>query len=296
MNIRSGRADRRGAFRVAGLGFVVLTLIWVFGEHVRNIEQERQRFFLGLALALFVGAAMYLIYLALEPFVRRSWPTMLVGWSRLLGGRVRDAVVGRELLLGCAFGVVTTLIGLAVDLVPAFNHGETPMPFQPDISALMGTRFLIRALLNSVSNSLQQGLISVLVFVLFRELFRNIARWVRQPAARVERIGTVMAIAAVLAVAIVNNTNSWISLALAVVIATLQLAVMLRVGLLATCVMYFVGLAIGRAPLTLDNSRYFAAASWDTIGLVILIAAAGFWLARADEPLFTPRTAESGGR
>ena len=59
---------------------------------------------------------MWLIYLALEPFVRRSWPTMLVGWSRVLGGRVRDAVVGRELLIGCAVGVTTTVIGLAVDL------------------------------------------------------------------------------------------------------------------------------------------------------------------------------------
>ena len=117
MNLRSGRADRRGAFRVAGLGFVVITLIWIFNDHVRNINEERLRFFDGLALALFVGAAMWLIYLALEPFVRRSWPTMLVGWSRVLSGRVRDAVVGRELLIGCAVGVTTTLIGLAVDLV-----------------------------------------------------------------------------------------------------------------------------------------------------------------------------------
>jgi hypothetical protein len=71
---------------------------------------------------------------------------------------------------------------------------------------------------------------------------------------------------------------------------------MLRVGLLASCVMYFVDFTIGRAPLTLDGSRYFVAASWDVMALVALIAAVGFWLARADEPLLTPRTADSGGR
>src|SRR2546428_13674535 len=49
---------------------------------------------------------LWTFYLALEPEVRSRWPRILIGWMRLLSGRVRDAMVGRETLLGVAAGIV----------------------------------------------------------------------------------------------------------------------------------------------------------------------------------------------
>ena len=48
-----------------------------------------------------VGAsAIYaLAYLAVEPWTRRLWPHALITWARLLAGRWRDPVVGRDLLV-----------------------------------------------------------------------------------------------------------------------------------------------------------------------------------------------------
>ena len=62
------------------------------------MADEQQRFFVSIGLRLFVAGALYLLYLGLEPFVRRSWPTMLVGWSRVLAGRIRDPLIGRDIL------------------------------------------------------------------------------------------------------------------------------------------------------------------------------------------------------
>ncbi len=46
------------------------------------------------------GAFVWLAYIAIEPIVRRSWPELLFSWSRLLSGRFRDPLVGRDLLAG----------------------------------------------------------------------------------------------------------------------------------------------------------------------------------------------------
>src|SRR5262249_52958852 len=52
----------------------------------------------------------WLIYLGLEPYVRRRWPTMLISWSRLLAWRFRDPLVGRDVLFGILIGIVLILI------------------------------------------------------------------------------------------------------------------------------------------------------------------------------------------
>jgi fructuronate reductase len=35
-----------------------------------------------------------MLYVALEPFVRRMWPDALISWSRAIMGRLRDPLVG----------------------------------------------------------------------------------------------------------------------------------------------------------------------------------------------------------
>ena len=42
--------------------------------------------------------------MAVEPFARRTWPKLLISWQRLLNGRFRDPLVGRDVLLGGLVG------------------------------------------------------------------------------------------------------------------------------------------------------------------------------------------------
>jgi hypothetical protein len=56
-----------------------------------------------------------------EPQVRRRWPAVLVAWSRVLSGRIRDPLVGREALAGIALCTAATAIGF----IASWMQGRT---------------------------------------------------------------------------------------------------------------------------------------------------------------------------
>ena len=98
-NLRMGRGDRRGATRQALFFFSLLGIEFIFRDHFGSIYT-----------LLVTPVVFWLMYIALEPFVRRRWPGMLIGWSRLLAGNFRDPLVGRNLLVGCAGGIVLAML------------------------------------------------------------------------------------------------------------------------------------------------------------------------------------------
>src|SRR6185503_9946957 len=103
-NLRAGRGDRRGAFRLSAFVFVAMFVAWFFGEsHVATLW-EVVLVTMGLSWAFLTAGFCWLAYIAAEPFVRRRWPEVLVSWTRLLAGEFRDPLVGRDLLIGCLGG------------------------------------------------------------------------------------------------------------------------------------------------------------------------------------------------
>ena len=84
---------------------------------------------------------VYAIYMALEPDVRRRWPETLIAWSRVLAGRLKDPLVGRDLLLGILVGVVHRLLTQLSQRAPAWL-GEAPrvsVPFPGFDGSLLDT-------------------------------------------------------------------------------------------------------------------------------------------------------------
>jgi serine/threonine-protein kinase len=74
-NVRKGRGDRRGAFRLALFIFAVSILAWIFGANHAPTRNEIFRFFvIAVSSALLLAGLFWLVYLALEPYVRRRWP------------------------------------------------------------------------------------------------------------------------------------------------------------------------------------------------------------------------------
>jgi hypothetical protein len=113
-NLRAGPVDRRGAARVALWVFACRALAGILAAS-RPPTLEAAAAFAStlLATSLFLAAEVWLAYAALEPHVRREWPDALVGWTRLVRGRFRDALVGRDVLLGVLAGVVMRLFAAA---------------------------------------------------------------------------------------------------------------------------------------------------------------------------------------
>ena len=52
----------------------------------------------------------------------------MISWNRLLAGRFRDPMVGRDLLIGGLFGVFLTLMLQLGVVLPPFFGRPSPMP------------------------------------------------------------------------------------------------------------------------------------------------------------------------
>ena len=293
-NLRSGRADRRGALRLGTALFLVYAATWLLVPHVSRLDAEANRLFTFVGIGLFVGGVMCLVYLALEPFVRRSWPTMLVGWSRALAGRLRDPVVGRDLLIGTASGLALTALEHANVIVPRLVGWPEPAPLTSNLGALEHTRYFVLTITNSLNNGLQNALLSVMMFTLVREIIKRVLGRLAPSRWSTDAISAGIAITALtlirLAESPVGPPRLWLVGAYEILSAAVFLFVLARYGLLATVVMYTINALTMRMPLTLRHESLYAGPAWVTLGLVLAVAALGLWLARAGEPLFGGQT------
>jgi serine/threonine-protein kinase len=306
-NVRRGRADMAGAFRLAAFTFFLALAIWIVSPHVDDVPDEQQRFFTSVGLALFVAGALYLLYLGLEPFVRRSWPTMLVGWSRMLAGRIRDPLIGRDILVGAAMGAAVALLNLAADALPPMLGMPPPLPHLTDLGPLLNARSVVLTVLASVNIGLQNALITVFEFAVLRALFE----WVTHSGARwsgkrwkwgeklamsdrtSERVFIVLCIFIFGLISYLGNGPAGPRLmgaAYQVMATAITLVVLLRVGIFASAVMFAVNFLLLRMPLTLDGNALYAGGAWVAIATVIAVAATGLWMARASGPLVPHRS------
>ena len=127
-NLRLGRGDRKGAFRVALFLLILKLTGWIFlVHHVPVFIGEAKLLLTGIESALFWSCFVGVMYLALEPILRRRWPHRIISWSRVLSGDFKDPLVGRDILIGAMLGG----IGLLLRVVILNFAGWIGMP--PDI-------------------------------------------------------------------------------------------------------------------------------------------------------------------
>ena len=129
-NWRRGRIDRRGLTHGAVAIFTISMLVWLLSaKHVLGTDELGILWF-GVATSLFYAARFGLWYCALEPLVRRLWPESLITWTRCIAGRVRDPLVGRDLLIGCLFAVLHLATASLITLT-IWWLGSGRIPLQP---------------------------------------------------------------------------------------------------------------------------------------------------------------------
>jgi len=112
-NLRRRRGDRAAAKRVAAVLFVLQMISMIgFADHELSASHETNIVMKAAATSLLWAAGYFLVYLALEPFVRRRWPDRLIAWARLMAGDWRDPMVGRDVLIGIAAGLAHVTLAL----------------------------------------------------------------------------------------------------------------------------------------------------------------------------------------
>jgi serine/threonine-protein kinase len=134
-NLRLRRGDRRGTAILVSVCVVGMLGSWLlFGHHPGTINGEECGLVGALGWATYFGLFVGLTYLAVEPAIRRRWPWRLTAWTRALAGRLRDPLVGRDLLVGLCVGTGAEL--LSHSIVPALEFLGLPCP--PPNSAPVG--------------------------------------------------------------------------------------------------------------------------------------------------------------
>lgn len=261
-NIRAGRGDRPGAWK---LGVLILTLSAggaIIASH-ELLNPSTNWFFFCIAYPLLLAAITAGMYLGLEPFARRVWPTALVSWSRVVAGRWRDALAARDVLAGAIAGAFTVcMIGL-VELAPAL--GLTPTgPFVSSVAGvtLASDRVGVASLCAAAGFAPLRGFASLLLLAMAQMLLRR--RW-----------ATLAATGVMLMLLVVGDSRAsadplvFVVYAAAVVVSLFMLV---RFGVLAMIVADFVSSAGSPSGLP-DFSRWDASAN--AIPLVAVIALIG---------------------
>jgi serine/threonine-protein kinase len=292
-NLKTGRGDRRGAFRTSAFAFATSVLAWIVSPwHIASTLEIADRFYVPLGQVLYRGGLLYVYYLALEPYVRRTWPTVLVTWSRVVAGRLRDPLVGRDLLVGTVAGFALALTTPVFVLLPYWMGRPEPQLWQTSLWPLYGERAVFWRVLLRPTNALGDGMLIMLILSLFRQALRLLASKLTGVAGRILRSDVLLWLIGVAFFVMLIERDGfylayfWFELLTTGAAVAGLFYVALRFGLFAlvlTLLTYGLTTEIG---LTLALSKPYAADLWFVAGTFLVLAAIGAWLVRAGRPAF----------
>ncbi len=270
-NYRQGRGDRAGALRLGLVMFLLEAGLFLCRAHFATISDALGLSVIAASTALLISTLTWLMYLALEPWVRRHWPKTIISWSRLLSGQVRDPLVGRDILFGVALGVIWILI-FQIRYIPMMRMGAAPALFSTN--ALTGGRTALGAWLYQWPQSIQTTLVFFFVLFGLKVLLRK--EWIA-------------AIALVAIFALPRGlSSSYMSVEIPAQILVYAIAalIVLRFGFVPlACAIFTINL-MANVPFSPDLSAWYMPSSIMALLSVVALAGWGFYHSLGGQPLW----------
>lgn len=287
-NIRSKRGDLAGAWR-AGAGVAVLTFLAMLftADTTRSGLDPLGNVGWMIARALASGALVLVLYLGVEPYVRRVWPESIVSWTRLIQGRFTDPLVGLSVLVGATLGAVALVVILLSRSLPAWLGLPPARPYideQSGAVALNGISNVFGHIGDCMLRGLEVALIMLVTCVLIKFVVRK--TWIA--------LAVFVALQTLLWVSASSVLNTlpqldvrfwtWPAPAWALIgghasamalLLTLAMAVLVRFGVLALMIAGFVFMLLASTPITFDLSRWFAGTGLLVLSGIALLAIGG---------------------
>jgi serine/threonine-protein kinase len=286
-NARRSRGDYRGARKLVVVVLFLGLLDWLLGErHVPSLSAEIALFYLWMARATLTAAIAWIAYFAVEPYVRRFWPQTLITWNRLLEGKFRDPLVGRDLLIGGLCGLLLVLVMQLDVLLPARFGSPPPLPKLPaalwDLGAELGLRYKLSILVTALMTSITLALVLPLVMLVVRAVIRlpwlaAVVSWLLLGALETFATGQ-------------DASFPWLT---SLIVTGVALLLLVRLGLVALMATLFVCFLIMSSPITSDLQAWYAPASGFAVLLMVALLVYGFFTARAGQPVFWHRWLDS---
>ncbi len=277
-NLKAGRGDLRGGLKLT----TVLFAIAIFGQlliadHIPTIWGELSVIYESMSFAVISALSIGLLYLALEPYIRRSWPEMLISWNRIMAGDIRDPMVGRDILLGGLLGLGHTVgihIGLFLLQLSLGTFDVVTDAFS--LAGINGIGSLTSVLLlNTVSQIVQSFVILFLAFLFYRLTGKKLLG--------VMLVGLLVFLIQFLFFAL---TVHWLLTISALINSVCLVIALKRFGLLGLIAYWFFFIVSYTSPITFDSSLFYFPNSVllmvVTLGIIIYAA----YVSIAGQPIF----------
>jgi hypothetical protein len=263
-NIRLGRGDIRGALHGA-IAIFLSSLVWLLltSHHFSGPYWlfEWSQLVLGRSAGL--ALQWWVLYMALEPYIRRMYPEALISWNRLLVGRVRDALVGRDVLMGIGFGALIALPNLLMFALPNWFPIKRVTPWF-SVYGLGETSAYVGSLALQAMAALYLALVSLAFVFLAWKIFRS-------------KTAALVTLGIVWTVIFLHPNNPWGELPLSILAAALLVVCLMRIGLLGLVVALYTHFSFFFGCLTTDFSRWYAPRGFAVLLVVFAIACCAFW-------------------
>jgi hypothetical protein len=240
-------------------------------------DGELTLFFSAAGQWLLYSAIIWLLYIALEPFVRRRWPAVLVGWSRLLAGNYRDPLIGRDMLVGCLLAVLGVFaIYLGYPLASLFNAPQIrpSTPYEAETYTLfLGAPAVIAKIFGFVSDGILLFLAFSFILFLVRALLRN--TW-----------AAIAAVALVFSAIFATQVSSLIFSTSIVVVIGIWIFAYFRFGLLAMAASYLFAGLLDQFPIPTPLSAWYSGIGLTGLVIMLLFALYAFHTSLGSQPIF----------
>lgn len=286
-NLKLGRGDRRGAFRIST--FIFLTAMvggLLMATHSPDFLGELQLFGEVGGKSLYLAAQIWLFYMALEPFVRRIWPETIISWSRLLAGRFRDPLLGRSILIGGLYAAWALVVIQLGHLLPQWLGRPMAQPDNDpsgDLARLLGSRFSLAYLAQAQFRAIYFALLFLLVLLLLRVAIRKVLLLLGRPLRYIwlAEVSFVLVVSA----AQFEGFHPWIRGPIIMVLVAIMTYILTHHGLVAVMASFLLYILLTDYPLTPHPSAWYAAAGYYALATATLIVGYGFYISQAGRPL-----------
>ncbi len=271
-NLRRGRGDAKGALRVAAFT-AVLNCIYAFSNYhfAPRPNYIFIQFFL-LAIPFLFAFAVAVGYLAVEPFARRSWPKLMVSWQRLLGGRLRDPLVGHDVLFGVLAGALASAVLLGANAVIGISEA---FPVRDAFG--LGPWASLGTSLGRLSGACIDAMTCLAVLTIATGVLRK--KWLA------------LAVTGLLLIAQYASLNAT-DVALTLLFAAIFIAVLIRFGLIGiTCFAIVFQTLAGSPPLRF--AEWYAGRAIIALLIPTTLAVYGFYVSLGGQSIFGRALAES---
>jgi hypothetical protein len=275
-NLKARRGDLPGAARL-GAAVILFGNVagWLGMSHVAAVAEVGH---LAEVLVNALGAAAFIMaaYLALEPYVRRRCPRLLISLARLLQGNWRDPLLAANMLAGIAAGVFLILLSYVSDLL-MLGAGRLPSP-PTDYSSILGARQF------AASSIASPAMIALLIALLYLFLF-----FLARLALRRDYPAAAAVAVAVNALFSPTATIPAVEVPVSFLFTAALLFILVRFGLPAayTCLVLYIS---AQPVLTTDPSRWYFSYTLVYFLLILGAAAIAFRLSLGKRKLLRDET------